>query len=211
LTIPENVPQLLILLVFVIPGAVYQAVRSRLLGPTPDEQDVTNRVLRAIGFSAGLNAIYALLLGPSLVRVVRDAPTNPRTIALLGLILMVVVPVSLAYVNYLRFRQGLTLKTTYDPTPSAWDFMFQNREECFVRVRTQDGQWVGGWFGQDSYASSFPDPRDLFIQAAYHMKPDGSFGERLEGTLGVYVRCTEADVVEFLAPASEEEADGSTE
>jgi hypothetical protein len=210
-SIPANVPQLLILLGFVIPGSVYQAVRSRLLGPMPDEQDVTNKILRAIGFSAALNAFYVVLFGPWLLDLARQAPANPRMVGFAALGLMIALPALLALVDYQRLRQGWTLRTSYDPTPSAWDFMFQDREPCFVRVRTPSGQWVGGWFGPESYASSFPQPRDLFIQSAYLMNPDGAFGSRQDGTLGIYVRCAEADVIEFLATAPEEVTDGQDE
>lgn len=210
MTVPGDVPQLLIFLIFVILGSVYQAVRSRLRGPTPDDQDVTNKLLRAIAFSAGLNALYAVFLGRWLLRFAERAPADPRLAGLVGFALMVGIPSLFAFTDAWRLRRGWTLRATYDPTPQAWDFMFKDRESCFVRVRTKEGQWVGGWFGPNSFASSYPEPKDLYIESAYLMQPDGSFGDRQTSTLGIYIRCTEVDIVEFVGAAPEEESNGQS-
>ena len=43
-----------ILIVFVLPGVVYQVVRARLAGASPENQDTTNKALRALGPRVGI-------------------------------------------------------------------------------------------------------------------------------------------------------------
>jgi hypothetical protein len=189
--VPSTVPQLIILVAFILPGVVYQSARSRLRGPTPDElNSATNKVLRAAAVSTALVLLYAVLLGPQLADLAHGQgwlADHPRWAAVIGLVLLLAVPVALAigeqrwtlWEGRPSWLTWLTLKglTTYDPTPAAWDFAFRDREECFVRVLTGEGRWVGGWFDPDSFASSFPEARELYIAQQWKMSEDGALGE----------------------------------
>ena len=213
--VPSSVPQLIILVAFILPGIVYQAVRSRLRGPTPDELDATSKVLRAATVSTALVLVYAVVLGRELVNVTYGRgwlADHPRVAAGIGLILLLAVPVGLAVgEQWLTLRgwrpRWLTLKelSTYDPTPAAWDFSFRDRPACFVRVLTDEGRWVGGWFDPESFASSFPQTRELYIAQQWKMSDDGAFEQEVPYSQGVYVRCDDARVVEFIAPVATEE------
>jgi hypothetical protein len=205
--LPATTAQLLLALLFVVPGSVYQAARSRLRGPTPDDSNVSMRVLRALAVSAFLDAVYIAVLGPTLVRLFgaqQGKPSasgfadHPRQAGLLGLLLLFVIPVSLAGLDYLRVRRGWGLRLSYDPTPRAWDFAFREIEPTYVRLLTTDGVWLGGWYGENSFVSSFPEPREVFIETAHLMEPDGSFGAEVPGSNGLYVRCDDIRAIEFV-------------
>lgn len=93
--IPSDAPQLLILVTFVLPGLVYQALRSRLRGPTPDEIDATTRVLRAIAWSTFLALVYLVIFGDSLLDSTDGKGWFARHVrwsALLAVVLVFVVP-----------------------------------------------------------------------------------------------------------------------
>lgn len=104
---PGTLPQLIIALLFVIPGVVYQAVRSRYVGTLPQERETADKLLRALGVSAVLHASYLILFGSSLIRLIRPRGTgafsgveaNPRLVGLLGLALLVAVPAALAWTS----------------------------------------------------------------------------------------------------------------
>lgn len=53
-----SVPGLVIVLLFVLPGVVYQTTRTRLQGPHAEEQDNTGRLMRALTASTVLIGIY---------------------------------------------------------------------------------------------------------------------------------------------------------
>jgi len=72
-----------------------------------------------------------------------------------------------------------------------------------VRVRTADGLWIGGWCGNDSFASSFPDPQGLYLEIGYAMTDDGTFTDVVSAPDGVFVRCYEIVLVDFIAGGPE--------
>ncbi|MGB8385573.1 MAG: DUF6338 family protein [Dermatophilaceae bacterium] len=218
--IPSTPAQLLITLVLVLPGFVYQETRIRLRGRAPGEQELTSRLLRAIAWSLGFALGYALLMGPQLGEAIRDPPTllaDPRRAAVLGLLLGLGVPALVATLPSLipegwewpHRLQALrpSQLTRYDSTPSAWDRAFKDAGPCFVRVRMKDGTWFAGYYGRLSYASSFPDSRSLFLEASFKVGDDGLICDPVTGTVGAVIDCSEATLVEFLLPAPESTED----
>lgn len=202
---PSTVVQVVLAVLFVLPGMTYQFLRERWRGPVPGEHDLPERVLRAVVASICLDAVYALVAGPQLVRMAGSgaAERQPRLVGLIALLLFVVVPAAgAATVSWCQRRR---LRAAYASTPTAWDHVFRDRGPCFVRARLKDGGWVGGWFGTRSYASSYPQTTELFLQSAWRMNPDGSFADRVAGSAGVYLRAQDVDLVEFLEPPAEED------
>jgi hypothetical protein len=207
--IPGSAGQLLIALLFIVPGSVYQAVRQRLRGPAPDDLNFSTKLFRAIGVSTALIALYLAVAGNRLLALVvtrrGDAPSwggverHARTIGWLVLLLLLVIPALLGVLDYLRAARSLSLRRLgSDPVPRAWDFAFKGTRSCFVRILTTDGLWLGGWLGQRSFVSNFPEPREVFIEVAHEMEPDGRIGKRQTGSAGMYVRCDDIRAVEFV-------------
>jgi hypothetical protein len=84
----------------------------------------------------------------------------------LALLLLVVIPSVLAILAQIRFRRSrwpFRLAPVYHPTPTAWDRAAPERGYCFVRIWTDDGHWVGGWVGPQGFLSTYPEPREIFI------------------------------------------------
>jgi Family of unknown function (DUF6338) len=217
-SVPNNSFQLVMVLAFLVPGSVYQFVRARLRGPEPDDSSSLNRVLRALTFSAALVTSYALFAGRSVLELVDHVQGANREAALeavsplaaWALTLLFVVPAGLAGLVFYLPRWGgpkwpSWLRLTYDPMPRAWDYAFNayassGISATYVRVLTNDGRYLGGWFGDQSYASSFPEPRELFIEIAHQMSEDGEFGDEVEGSSGLYIRCDDVRALEFVDP-----------
>lgn len=100
-------------------------------------------------------------------------------------------------VGWRGFRR---LRLNYVPQPRAWDFAFNKIDPTYVRVQLNDGSYLGGWFGPASFVSSYPEPREIFLEIAHHMGDDGTFGEEVTGSGGIYIRCEEVRLVEFVDP-----------
>jgi hypothetical protein len=208
--VPSSGSQLLIVLLFIIPGSVFQACRGRLRGPSPADRDATSRIVRAIAVSTLLNAAYLAALGGSLNDAVQDidkraAAGFSRNDGWVLLLLLFVVPASLALADFfsisLRDRLFLKLRVFYDPTPRSWDFAFSRKDPCFVRILTGDDRWVGGWFSSSSFAASYPEPLEIYLERAWRLDEHGGFLEEQVPSAGIWVRCDDARVVEFIPDA----------
>lgn len=211
--VPHDVAGVVITLGLVVPGFVYQGMLRRFRGPNPEDRDVSVRILRAFTTSALLALVYLAVLGGRILEIQDpdgELRRQPRLLAWYALVLVFVIPAALVVIqrwigakvsgstgDWLRKRK----LTTYDPTPTAWDFSFTGRGPRWIRVLLADGSWVGGYFGEQSYASSWPEAQQLFIQEQYEMTEDGGFGAAVGASAGVYVRCDDVRVVEFLAVA----------
>lgn len=237
MVVPTTVFQLAAVLLLVVPGIVYTAVRRRLGGPTPEDQALSVRLTRAVGISVVLDLAYGIIAGPWLVRViVGDGPRGslagladrPRLAAAVALVLLVLLPAGLAGLGQLRPKRPawwpgdpasarhswwrekvspalhrwspVTRLPVYHPTPSAWDRAATDRGGAFVRVFTDDGYWVGGFLGDGSYISTYPQPRDLFIPVEWTMSKTGDFLEEVPDSLGVYVPLSGKERVAWINP-----------
>jgi uncharacterized protein DUF6338 len=212
--VPDTVQQLTILLVLVLPGVFYQAVRERLRGVLPAEREPQNRLLRAIAVGVILDAVYAVIAGPWLVGLASGGPKGsalgglarqPRAAGLAALLLVVAVPAGVAWAE--ATWTARRLRARYDPAPTAWDALFRDRGSCFVRIRTKSGLWVGGWLGSRSAVSAYPNDPDIYLQRQYTMRADGTFVTRVPGSAGVYVRGADIEVIEMLEPPGEDRTD----
>ena len=250
---PGTITQLAILIVFVLPGVVYQVVRARLAGASPENQDTTNKVLRALAASVVLVSAYMIAAGPALVRAFghtgkhhdRWVVVHPREAGVLVGLLIFVVPAGAAFAVAARWSAAARLANVkdrgplgwdfllqrspvrfingqlgalgvrasgksglrYDPTPTAWDWGVDHAAtfQGFVRVKTKDGQWQGGVFGEGSYFSSYPEPPGVFVEQAWQLDESGAFLQEQDLSRGAWIPCQEAMTVEFtsLGPGSE--------
>ncbi|WHX18569.1 DUF6338 family protein [Streptomyces malaysiensis subsp. malaysiensis] len=201
---PTTITQVAVVLLLVLPGVTYQFVRERARGLTPGHRDLGERILRAVTAGLALNTIYVLFAGSRLVHLVYDrqrgwltgAADNPRTAALVAILLLVVLPASAAWlVSRLSSRAS---RSTYDSTPTAWDNAFRHRSHCLVRARLKGGCWIGGWYGEKSYASSYPEAADLFLQTAWAVSRTGRLERPLEQSGGIYIRMDDVELLDFI-------------
>jgi Family of unknown function (DUF6338) len=201
--LPSTVQELAILLLFVIPGTVYQGVLDRFRGPVAAEQDSSNRIVRAVAASAVFDSVYAVAIGPHLVSMtsgksaLSGLSSHSRSAGLLGLVLLVLIPsiVALLEAKYDRRKS----QAVYDSTPTSWDFLFKSRGSCWIRLKLKDqGGWIGGWYGTKSFTSSYPQPSDIYLESEYKMTSDGKFTETIVNTGGVYVAGERIELVEII-------------
>ncbi|MFJ9151765.1 DUF6338 family protein [Streptomyces sp. NPDC102270] len=216
MTIPTTAYAVSVFLVLVLPGIVYGVVRATVSGTRPHDRGWTPRVLQAILVSILLNTLYLLVLGKTAVIWVTGGTdtlrAHPRLAALAVLCLGLLVPALLAYLRHgePRWREVRVIGrfpvrvpargTTNSPVPTAWDQVASRLEGRWVRIRLSDGRWVGGWFATKSFVSTYPEPRDIFIEDQHHIAPDGTIGDPVNATAGVWVSLKDGDIVEWLRP-----------
>lgn len=212
---PTTGAGLLILVLFLLPGAVYGLTFERLRGPTGGT-DMGLRVLRALTVSTLLMAIYVIIWGPAITgryRVVAAAYEVSQArgqqalvdqiqfFGQLSAILLFAIPVALAVAASISADIGWFPKLPLgfsQPVVPAWDQMFdsQGRKPYYVKVLTKDNVWYGGAMLSRSAAASFPHRHELFIERPHVMSAQGVIERTaLPGAVGMWIDCTEAKVI----------------
>jgi hypothetical protein len=206
-----TVDALFILLAFVVPGFVISFVRSQFATGRP--QKGTDQVLGYLTLSAINYAVFSWLV---YILVVTDVPQeHPLWAAFLWFVVILVGPALLGAglgvaIQRDLFRPRLaSLKLQpVHVVPTAWDYQFGRlREAHWVLVRLRDGGTVAGFFGPNSFASSDPEERDIFIEQLYRIDENQAWQRMKEGH-GALITKDEVQSVEFWPIVGEQGTGG---
>jgi hypothetical protein len=81
--------------------------------------------------------------------------------------------------------------------PTAWDWHFNRiRGDCCVLVTLTNGDYVAGYYGTDSFASSDGGERDLYLEETEDWTEDHGRSERPE-RIGILILAREIRHVQF--------------
>lgn len=212
------------LIALVVPGLVYTSVKAAMAGSRDVDGSTLARVLQAVVVSAIFDALWVLVLLPMVhINPLADPRAtiiaHPRAAAALFLGCGVLAPALVAWVLHgaVPFLDGARRYITkawtritgsaHASAPTAWDFALEQQGASWVRVRLGDGRWVGGGWDADSYASTFPRPRDLFISEQWEIDARGVFGAPIANGRGLWISINDEYIVEFLDDADASAAD----
>lgn len=201
---------LALFLYFVVPGLVLVKVYD-LIVPS-NRREATAAFLDSLAYSFMILAVgfwpYLLLLN------LRDSMSGGLfyfLLFILTVVIVFVVPITLAVLYYRSRTKGFLEGKVPDPTPTPWDWFFSGKGPaasldpgtkkpvCYMRFRFKEGDSMGGYFGQYSLASSHPRAQQVFIEEAWRLNDDGTFGERVVSTVGAVVNLADCELVEFVA------------
>ena len=209
---PTTFQAVAVLVAALLPGALYLWAFERLAGRWG--ATLTDRVLRFIGGSAILHALFAPI-------TYWFWSTQWPTVEAGGQVSWWLWALAVAYVagpillgtlvgNGIRKgRSWPTIVTGPDPAPRAWDYLFQGERDGWVRLKLKSGSWIAGGYatatdGLKSYSAGYPEAQDLFLATTAAVDPDtGAFVfdeddkvQLLPG--GVLVRWEEVEYLEFI-------------
>ena len=183
---PElRIEYLLALALFVLPGAfslyffdLLVAHKDRLL---------KERILEAICFSL-LN--FAICFWPIQFLFQNGlVEENHFGAWLLVLTTLVVIPAIWPFAAHRLLRLAESKRLISPQARTAWDDFFASHPSgIWVQVVLTDGSVVGGIFGQDSFASSYPEPGHIYIQELWQIDAQGQFVEQQLGSPGILLR-----------------------
>jgi hypothetical protein len=212
--IPTTLLQVAIFVVFVAPGITYASVRVALVGVRAADLGAASRILEALTVGVLFDALYVLVF----FQFVRGAMQSPSVAltqfqwwqALVAVVLLLVVPAGVGYLTGQLKWWPWYGTIGYRPTPLAWDFKALNMPNGqFVRVRTDGGVYYGGWYSRESYMSTYPHPRDIYIETQWTIDSHGVFGVPITDAGGMWLRITDTCVVDWIkaseAPQQKEE------
>ena len=121
------------------------------------------------------------------------------TLAVLTVLAAFVTPVLGAYlIHRLRHSRYLTGSIS-QPSPTSWEGFFSAKaENYYVRFYLKTGEKLGGYYGDDSFATSFPHGEEIYVEEVWRLDEDGRFAEQIEGTKGAFVSREDCTLLEFF-------------
>lgn len=188
--------QLPLFVLLVLPGLVSRKVYDLQIPSSRD--DASRYILDATCFGT-LNAAFWYI--PASV-VARDT-TPALAIFAFMVVALVVSPVVLGVLAVRLLKSDRLRGLTQHPTPMAWDYFFGRAKPCFLLCRLKNGKSIGGYFGAKSFASSFPNSRDIYLEQTWLVDSDGRFREAVTDSAGALVSFDECELVEFFDAGSQ--------
>lgn len=208
---PDTFQAVAVVAVALLPGALYVWAFERQAGRWGI--GLSDRLLRFVGGSALFQATAAPLMYWMWTDQVPNAQARTPLSWWLWLLVVayVTTPTLLGTVvgrGVRAERRWTALFTGPDPAPRAWDHLFGQKADGWVRLRMKSGVWLGGAYadanGRRSYAAGYPEPQDLFLAAAVELDQDtGEFAVDEDGNVpllegGILVRWEEVEHLEFI-------------
>jgi hypothetical protein len=184
--------QLPLLLLLVLPGFISRKVYDLRV---PSESDDGAKYLLDAIFYGVLN--LGLWLIP-MVWLLERFEASPYALGIIGLCAFVLSPIVLANLTVLVLSSERLRKWIVHPTPTSWDYFFGQRKPCWALFRLNSGKAIAGFFGPQSFASSFPHRRDAYLQEVWLTDSEGRFLQAVPGSAGALISMDDCELVEFF-------------
>ncbi|UGA46680.1 DUF6338 family protein [Bradyrhizobium quebecense] len=190
---------------FLVPGYIFLTFRNQFVAG--QDRLGTEQILAFITFSALNLAIFGWIIF-----------TVPQTASgwirvLVWAVVLLVGPAILGFVSgiwtqkelgeYLYTSLGLSL---VHPTARSWDWIFHRVRPCFVLVTLKDGSQCAGYWGvsatgTQSFASSDPKERDLYISQIFEIPDEGPWRPTQRS---IFIAAGEIRSIEFIQEETSE-------
>lgn len=225
MSLPTSFFGVFAMIALVIPGVVWASVRTLLQGFKGPDRVAGERLIQAIYVSTVLDAFYLVAFGWLLAPMVsigdRLLLQQPVEIGIVVLAFGLAIPAATAYIAYgeVPFVRAIRVAirkrapgwlvnvlpvTGFSSSPTAWDWAAPTKGNNWVRVLTAQGRWIGGWFSDQSFFSTYPEPRDLYLPEQWILDKNGDFLRPAPGSAGVWLSLEGAQLVEWTQPVNEQ-------
>ncbi len=89
-------------------------------------------------------------------------------------------------------------KYVIHPCIKPWDYVFNKREKFWVIVHLKNGKMLGGIYGENSFASSYPAEEEIYLEEMWKLDKNGVFLEPLKRSKGMIILKDEILSIEFF-------------
>ncbi|MGE3972644.1 MAG: DUF6338 family protein [Porticoccaceae bacterium] len=195
--------KLALFIAFVVPGFI-SLKTYELLFPAASK-DTTQQLIDAVAYSS-IN--YALLLLP-IYEVEAHAlrTSHPHIYVAFYVFVLLFAPVLwVLLLSRLRSTQCIQNALPH-PIGKPWDYIFAQRKRFWVVVLVKDGMRFGGLFDSKSFASSAPNPEQIYLQESWKLNGDGGFERVRIDSAGILILTSEIVSIEFFKVLEGDEDD----
>ncbi len=185
---------------FLVPGFIWYSVQSAIFPKKTNDKEML--FLRFLTFSCFNYAFWSWLIYLFLYSDFLKSHLY-WTVALWFIIIFVspfLMGILTGLASQKQIIRNFISKTGFasiHSIPTAWDYKFyKSRSPLWVKVELKDGKQILGLYGNESFASSAADERDLFIEQAMKIK-DGKW-EKINRSDGILIVGDQIKYVEFI-------------
>lgn len=201
---PTSMQALLIIVLFLMPGFIARSLLSSVY-PTSEPSEA-RLALTAVTLSCVNYGIWSWLI---VLSWQKSWYKSGGFLAFLAVLVLFLSPVlgPLAIVKLTQTSYFRSVRETFGirhPAPKAWDYFFGKGTACWIIVTLKSGRVIGGYYGTESFASSFPHVEDLYLELLCDMTPDGRLNGITPLTLGGIIRMEEVELLELFRYAPQE-------
>lgn len=90
-------------------------------------------------------------------------------------------------------------KLVVHPVPLSWDYIFSRGKSYWVIFHLKNGQRIGGYYSSGSFASTYPDTQEIYVEELWRLDENGTFKEMVKSSAGGYFRTEDCHFIEFLS------------
>ncbi len=189
-----NINSLLLFLIFFIPGFISITIYD-LLVPTK-RRDYSKAWFEAVAYSsihyAALSWLIIIIQSPNFI-------ANHKVIyIILVLLIMFILPAFWPIVFYHLHRFRPFLKFMRHPCPTSWDYIFSKKESFWIIVHLKDGRKIGGIYDTESFASSYPNEEQIYLEEAWEINNEGIFIKPIKRSKGILIFGKDILALEFF-------------
>lgn len=189
-----SVDKILLLVLFFVPGFIYLKVYRLFIAET--KTDFSKDLYEAIGYSFINAIIYAYPL--YLINLNDFIVDHSIFYFLIVFFIIIVSPILGACLFYSISKRKWFSKIMINPTKSSWDSFFSKRESYFVIVTLKNGRKICGKYGMNSFSSTYPNPKEIYLEEVWELNQNNGFGRKVEQTEGILITENEISTIEFF-------------
>lgn len=180
-------------LVLILPGFVSLKVYSWLIAS--ESRDYSKSFVEAICYSV-LNFTF---LSWILFFITKDGfiTSHPFYYWLSIFVVFLIAPASWPFLFLWISTFEIFKKNILSPYKQPWDYVFSKRESFWVAIHLKNGEVLRGKYALNSFASSYPSERQLYIEELWISDEERKFGRKANRTRGILVSQDEISYIKF--------------
>jgi hypothetical protein len=186
--------KIILLAIFFVPGFVY--LKAYRLFFAESKTDFSKDLYEAIGFSFIIAILFAYPL--LIINQKEFINNNPLIYSLAMIFVVVVIPILGAKIYHIIVNEKWFNKKMVNPIKSPWDSFFSRRECFWVIVTLKNGRKIGGKYSIGSYASTFPNPKEIYLKEVWKLNERNGFVKIKNNSEGIIITENEISTIEFL-------------
>lgn len=185
--------KLLLFLLFFMPGFISLKIYDLLIAS--ERRDFSKAWFEAAAYSA-IN--YAVLF--PLFPYLNDNWHSllPWLQYMIGVITLFLMPIAWPCLIARLLKCNAMAPYVIHPDAKPWDYIFSQKQTFYIIAHLKDGRRISGFYGGQSFASSYPAEEQIYIEQTYVLNDDAHFEHPVGRTKGVIIYGREIVALEFF-------------